>query len=216
LTSELRVRAPKPTRRSHTERTAETRRRVTAAVVECIAELGFQRTTGTEIARRAGVTWGAVQHHFGDKNGILAAVLEESFHRFAATLGRPDPVDAPLESRVTDFIDRAWEHFRGPHYRTTFEILLNLPPEMESTWALGVLGTWQEIWRQYFPESPLDERETGDLMRYAVSVLSGLATTNILEGRSGRGAGRSLARLKDTLLRELRPGSRGASESPET
>lgn len=209
MTSEIRVRAPRSTRRSHAERTAETRRRVLAAVVECIAELGFQRTTGTEIARRAGVTWGAVQHHFGDKNGILAAVLEDSFHRFAAVLGRPDPVDAPLESRVSDFIDRAWEHFGSPHYRTTFEILLNLPAEMESSWALGVLGTWQEIWRQHFPESPLGERETADLMRYAVSVLSGLATTNILEGRSGRGAGRSLARLKETLLRELDPGRRG-------
>jgi AcrR family transcriptional regulator len=206
---EIRVRAPKPTRRSHAARTADTRRRVTDAVVECVAERGFQRTTGTEIARRAGVTWGAVQHHFGDKNGILAAVLEDSFHRFATVLGRPDPVDAPLERRVSDFIDRAWEHFGSPHYRTTFEILLNLPPEMESSWALGVLGTWQEIWRQYFPESPLDKRETADLMRYAVSVLSGLATTNILEGRSGRGAGRSLARLKDTLVRELNPSPRG-------
>lgn len=205
MTSQVRVRAPKPARRSHVERTAETRRRVTESVVECIAELGFQRTTGTEIARRAGVTWGAVQHHFGDKNGILAAVLEESFHRFAATLGLPDPADASLESRVSDFIDRAWEHFGGPHYRTTFEILLNLPPEMESSWAPGVLGVWLEIWRQYFPESPLDERETADLMRYAVSVLSGLAMTNILEGRSGRAAGRALARLEDTLLRELSP-----------
>ena len=203
MANQVRVRAPKPVRRSHAERTAETRRRVLDAVVECIAELGFQRTTGTEIARRAGITWGAVQHHFGDKNGILAAVLEESFDRFAATLGQPDE-DASLESRVSEFIQRAWQHFGGPHYRTTFEILLNLPPEMESSWAPGVLGTWQEIWRQYFPESPLDDRETADLMRYAVSVLSGLATTNILEGRSRR-AGRALARLEDTLLRELAP-----------
>ncbi|MGH0030378.1 MAG: TetR/AcrR family transcriptional regulator [Myxococcota bacterium] len=203
MASQVRVRAPRPVRRSHAERTAETRRRVLDAVVECIAELGFQRTTGTEIARRAGISWGAVQHHFGDKNGILAAVLEESFHRLAATLGRPD-ADAPLEARVSTFIERAWQHFGGPHYRTTFEILLNLPPEMESSWAPGVLGTWQEIWRQYFPESPLDERETADLMRYAVSVLSGLATTNILEGRRGR-AGRALARLEATLLHELAP-----------
>lgn len=205
MSSEIRVRAPKPARRSHAERTAETRRRVLAAVVECMAELGFQRTTGTEIARRAGVSWGAVQHHFGDKNGILAAVLEESFHRFADALGSPEPGDPSLESRVSDFVDRAWEHFRSPHYRTTFEVLLNLPPEMESPWAPGVLGTWRELWRQYFPESPLDQRQTVDLMRYAMSVLSGLATTNILEGRSGRAAEPSLARLKDTLRRELGP-----------
>ena len=52
-------------RRSHAERTAETRQRVIDAVVESISEIGFQRTTAAEISRRAGVTWGAVQHHFG-------------------------------------------------------------------------------------------------------------------------------------------------------
>jgi AcrR family transcriptional regulator len=212
VTREIRVHAPRPVRRSHAERTAETRRRVTEAVVECVAELGFQRATGTEIARRAGVSWGAIQHHFGDKNGILAAVLEQSFHRLAATLGRPSSPGAPLESRVREFIDRAWKHFGGPHYRTTFEILLNLPPEMESSWAPGVIGTWQAIWREYFPESPLDERETADLMRYAVAVLSGLAATNILEGPGRRGAGRSLARLEASLLEELTPRSAPRAE----
>ena len=73
-----RARAPAPARerRSHAERTAETRCRVMAAVVESIADVGYQKTTSAEIARRAGVTWGAVQHHFGDKDGILMAVLE--------------------------------------------------------------------------------------------------------------------------------------------
>ena len=93
-------RPPQRVRRSHAERTAATRRKVIDAVLEAIGEVGYQRTTGTEIARRAGVSWGAVQHHFGDKNGILAAALEESYHRFEAALGEaPDPA-APLESRV--------------------------------------------------------------------------------------------------------------------
>lgn len=51
-----------------------------AAIVDSIAEVGFQRTSGAEITRRAGVSWGAVQHHFGDENGILIAVLEDSFN----------------------------------------------------------------------------------------------------------------------------------------
>lgn len=212
--AEIRVRVPKRTRRSHAERTAETRRRVTTAVVESIAELGFQRTTGAEIARRAGVTWGAVQHHFGDKNGILAAVLEDSFHRFAATLGDPPAVDAPLTSRVREFIDRAWEHFGSEHYRSTFEILLNLPPEMESSWTSDVLGTWQNIWRRFFPESTLGERETAELMHYAVSVLSGLATTTIIEA-SPRGLERGLSLLKRTLVQELVPALGAPSEGRE-
>jgi len=64
------VRRPRA-RRTQAERTAATRERILAAVVESIAELGIQRTTASEIARRAGVTWGAVQHHFGAKHGIL-------------------------------------------------------------------------------------------------------------------------------------------------
>lgn len=175
---------------------------MTAAVVESIAEVGYQRTTGSEIARRAGVTWGAVQHHFGDKNGILAAVLEQSFERLATALGTPEDSDAPLEARVSDFVSRAWSHFRSDDYRTTFEILLNLPAEMEASWSQGVLDTWQTIWREYFPESPLTKQETADLMHYAVSVLSGLATTTILGGQAAR-ASRSLSFLEDTLVEKL-------------
>ena len=59
-------------RRSHAERTAETRARVIEAVFASIAEVGFARTTASEITRRAGVTWGAVQHHFGGKHGLVA------------------------------------------------------------------------------------------------------------------------------------------------
>ena len=69
------VRRTRPERRSHAERRAETRARIIEAVIESIAEVGFHRTTAVEITRRAGVTWGAVQHHFGDKDGILLAVL---------------------------------------------------------------------------------------------------------------------------------------------
>lgn len=203
----IRVHAPKRERRSHAERTAETRRRVMEAVVEAIAELGYQRTTGAEIARRAGVSWGAVQHHYGDKNGILAAALEDSFYRLAATLGEPPATDRPLEERVSEFVDRAWKHYGSEHYRSTFEILLNMPPEVESSWTKSTVRTWRDLWRRFFPDSALDPRETVEIMQYAVSVLSGLATTIILEGGTRRGALRGLALLKRTLVEELSPRS---------
>ncbi len=193
--------APKRARRSHAERTAETRGRVKAAVIESIAEVGYQRTTGSEIAKRAGVTWGAVQHHFGDKDGILMAVLEESYERFAEVLG--EPPDASLEERVSIFIDRAWEHFGSAQYRTTFEILLNLPADREPSWQRNMLGSWNRIWRRYFGESPLSRRATLELMHYTVSVLSGLAATQMLEGSDPRIRTRELGFLRDTLVREL-------------
>ena len=201
-----RVRTPPPARRSHAERTAETRGRVMAAVVESIAEIGYQKTTAAEIARRAGVTWGAAQHHFGDKDGILLAVLEESFERLAQRLAQAPAADEGLEKRVARFVDRGWEHFSSPHYRSTFEILLNLPPGLEGPWRDEMLDAWNRIWSQYFPHSKLSRRRTVDLMHYTIAVLSGLAATQMLEGQGARIRSRELGFLKHTLQRELATG----------
>ena len=42
-----------------------THRRVLDAVVRTILEVGYYKASSNEIARRAGVTWGAIQHLFG-------------------------------------------------------------------------------------------------------------------------------------------------------
>ena len=203
MSARVRAQTPPRERRSQTERTAETRERIMAAVVESIAEVGYPKTTANEIARRAGVTWGAVQHHFGDKDGILVAVLEESFTRFTEVLGELPDGELSLEERVSLFIDRSWLHFGSAHYRSTFEILLNLPPDLELPWQSEVLTSWNRIWSSFFPESSVSSRKSATIMRYAVSVLSGIATMNLLEGKPSRTRSAELGFLKDTLAREL-------------
>ncbi len=194
-------------RRSHAERTAETRARIMDAVVESIAEVGFQRTTATEIARRAGVTWGAVQHHFGGKDGILLAVLEDSFAHFAERLADIPTEDTPLEKRVGLFLDRAWEHFGSPRYRSTFEILLNdagpSGPDPELPWQTEMFTAWNRIWTALFGDAGLPRRRVVTLQHYTVAVLSGLASMKMLEGPTARIRQAELDLLKDTLVREL-------------
>jgi AcrR family transcriptional regulator len=192
-------------RRTQAERTAATRERILAAVVESIAAVGFGRTTANEIARRAGVTWGAVQHHFGAKQGILAAVLEESFAHLAERLAEV-PAGAPLTTRVHLFVQRAWEHFASPHFRSTLEILLHLPPEPvegESGWQGEMVGAFNRIWARLFADAGLPLRRITTLQRYVASVLTGLSALDRLDGRRHSRAA-ELALLEETLLRELR------------
>ena len=190
------------TRRTQAERTAATRERILAAVVESIAEVGFQRTTANEIARRAGVTWGAVQHHFGAKHGILEAVLEESVARLAdRTAGIP--AEAPLATRVELFVLRAWEHFSSAHYRSMLEILLHLAPadrEVAPGWRGGMERALDAIWKRIFPDAALPQRRALALQRYTASVLSGLASLAVLDGRRATRAP-ELRLLEETLLR---------------
>ncbi len=202
-------RAPSPDaargRRTQAERTAATRERILEAVVESIGEVGFGRTTANEIARRAGVTWGAVQHHFGAKEGILQAVLEDSFDRFARLL-EDIPAEGSLEERVALFVDRAWVHFSSPHYRSTLEILLHLSPATKgegSDWQGSMGEALNRIWKRLFADAALSPRRVATLERYAVSLLSGLSSMEMLDGVSHSRVA-ELALLKQTLLHELR------------
>lgn len=209
-------------RRTHAERTAETRARIMKAVVEAIADLGFQRTTAAEIARRAGVTWGAVQHHFGGKDGILLAVLQDSFDRFAEHLSDIDSGSGTLETRVSLFIDRAWDHFSSADYRSSFEILLNHTRDAGSgddgLWQGEMLSSWNSIWSQLFAEVELPPRRVVILQHYTISVLSGLATMRMIEGHTARIRAEELILLKETLLRAFEEdrGSRADAEAGGT
>ena len=199
-------------RRSHAERTAETRARIVAAVLESIADVGYPRTTASEITRRAGVTWGAVQHHFGGKDGMLVAVVEDSFDRFAARLSGIPVDEASLDKRASLFIDRAWEHFASPEYRSTFEILLNHLGREEvaraSDWQARMFRAWDAIWMRLFADAPIRPRRHRVLEHYVISTLSGLASTLVLEGGEAVLRPEELELLKQVLVRELtrRPG----------
>lgn len=49
------------------------------AVKELVAEHGIESLSLRECARRAGVSWSAPGHHFGDKTGMLTAFAIEGF-----------------------------------------------------------------------------------------------------------------------------------------
>jgi AcrR family transcriptional regulator len=65
------------TPRRTTDQAAETRALLVRAGRELFGSIGFSATKASDIARRAGVTRGALLQHFGDKEGLFAAVLEE-------------------------------------------------------------------------------------------------------------------------------------------
>jgi hypothetical protein len=94
----------------------------------------------------------------------------------------------------------------GPEYRSTYEILLNLPDDLDDAWIDNVIGDWERIWANFFPAPKSSKRRVGELMQYTFAVLSGLAGNHLLQNRGARVRATGLELLKDTLVREL-PGS---------
>jgi AcrR family transcriptional regulator len=66
-----------PTRRTQAERSRTTRAALLAAGRALFAEHGFARTGREQIVEQAGVTRGALYHHFTGKEDLFRAVVEE-------------------------------------------------------------------------------------------------------------------------------------------
>lgn len=64
-------------RRTQAERSATTRAALLRAARELFAANGFVATNREQIAERAGVTRGALYHHFGSKERLFRDVVEE-------------------------------------------------------------------------------------------------------------------------------------------
>ncbi|HET9675990.1 MAG TPA: helix-turn-helix domain-containing protein [Solirubrobacterales bacterium] len=102
---------PQPRRRTQAERTEATREALIAAARRLFTERGYENVGTEEIVRAAGVTRGALYHHFGDKASLLDAVYArieaESTERVArVVLGSElhSPLDA-MKAGIEAFLE---------------------------------------------------------------------------------------------------------------
>jgi AcrR family transcriptional regulator len=124
------------------QKSASTRLQIVEAALRCFVELGYARTTTTVIAEKAGLSRGAMLHHFPSKLDIVRAAVEhlhakrlKAFRKSIDRLARDD-------SRARKSLEAYWEHVRHPMYvaflelwvaaRTDPELAAILAPAQES------------------------------------------------------------------------------------
>lgn len=82
-----------------TENTQESRRLLIAAAADLFAEKGYRQTSFIDIGERAGVSRGSIPWHFGNKLGLLKAVIEA--HLEYAEAAFDEPGGEPLAAVVS-------------------------------------------------------------------------------------------------------------------
>ncbi|BCQ10927.1 TetR family transcriptional regulator [Mycobacterium heckeshornense] len=114
-----------PTRRTSAPRKRgdDTRAKIIDETVRCIIEEGFEAATAKHVAERAGVTWGVIQYHFGDRNGLLMAVVDDGVAKLLGSLLSADVSELPLRRRIEVVVDTAWACYSSPTSMAAFEIL---------------------------------------------------------------------------------------------
>lgn len=171
--------------RSQLARSEATRARVLDAAVACIAEDGFQPTNLARIAERAGLTTGAIQHQFGDKSALLAAVVERGFERLVDRVARLPGGEAPLEERVASLVRALWDGYDAATTRASLEILLAMrSDDAFHRQSLGFLARVREridrLWMGTFWDLRIPRARHVEAQRLVFTTLNGLALERIL------------------------------------
>jgi len=98
---------------------------VCKAAVACLYELGYNETTISRIVDRAGVSRGAVQHHFPTKEDLIIAAAERLLER-SMNFSRPsDRKGAGQASNTADELMSAWVNLINTRqYQALLEILI--------------------------------------------------------------------------------------------
>lgn len=101
---------------SHAARSAATRAQILNAGMQVMRANRFRAATMFEVAKAAGVTPGALQHHFGSKAELMMHLLERAIGSIPDGEARrawPKPTDG-LSQRATGFVQALWAHSYEP------------------------------------------------------------------------------------------------------
>lgn len=192
-------------RRTQAERRAQTRAALIAAGRTLFTEQGFAGAGREEIVERAGLTRGALYHHFASKEDLFAAVYEEIERDLCeavvvAAAGSSDPVEG-LRRGAFAFLDAA----ATPEVRRV--VLLDgpavLPPEVQHEIAQRYgLGLVREALRAADAAGRL---VVGPVDLLAPVLLAALheAATSIADGQDSAG----MRQVVESLLNAITTGS---------
>jgi AcrR family transcriptional regulator len=111
-------------RRQQKDRTAATRAAVLEATVELLVERGYSGTSTRLAAERAGVSLGALQHHFPTKAGLSVEALRFVTARLASEFVASTRESQDAQDTFAAILDRLYVVFRGPTFAAAVEIHL--------------------------------------------------------------------------------------------
>lgn len=158
----------------------QTRTKVIKAAINAIYKDGFNAAHTNRIAEEADVSWGVLQYHFGDKDGLLQAVLDHIFDEFQTTLSNASLEEGDLKARLSELIDIVWGLISKKEYRVSQAILRNAGKDNASKingqkqvkqWA----GKISELWDALLQDHGVDP-VTSEIARHLLFAgLRGLA-----------------------------------------
>ena len=91
----------------------ETKARILAATDQLFGDLGFDATTTRDIAERSGVNKALIHYHFGSKDELLVALLDDYYGRLTTALLAAMSRRTAVEEQAMDVLDAYADFLAG-------------------------------------------------------------------------------------------------------
>ncbi|MFC8044099.1 TetR/AcrR family transcriptional regulator [Nocardia sp. NPDC057353] len=147
--------------------------------VACILERGFAAASAKHIAERAGVSWGVIQYHFGDRDGLLAAVIETGLRELIEAMNSAEIPDAPPRARIEALVAAGSRAYTTPLARAGLEILVATRTERHAALDEQLEPFGREVGRLARLAAPGGDTTAG---RVLLLALRGMALDRLLFG----------------------------------
>jgi AcrR family transcriptional regulator len=180
-------------------RAEATRQRIIDETVACILEEGIAAASAKHIADRAGVTWGVIQYHFGDRSGILASVTEAGLAEFTATMNQLSVPQGTLRARLEAIVAAGERAFTSSLALASFEILMATRSQPDAALEAQAEPFSQQVHRLGAQVAPRHDRTVS---RVLLTGLRGMALLQMV-APARVDTRRERAALVDVLLAYL-------------
>jgi AcrR family transcriptional regulator len=193
-------------------RSLVTRERLIAATLDEILEVGYHTATTQEIAARAGVSRGALLHHFPARSDLIlaamAALLEDGTDQIRAVTASVKSGEVSIE----EFLDFVWRLFSGRFFYLSLEMITEARHDaVLRDPMIPIVKRFHDeldvLWSEFCDPSMRSGREAGIILNMTLCLMRGMGVQSVL--RPEPSYYRDLLTAWKRLLPELIKGGAG-------
>lgn len=166
------------------QKSASTRKLIVEAALNCLIKYGYAQTTTPRIAEEAGLSRGAMMHHFSNRNTVIQAAIEylhtkrlRAFRRAVSTLPEGQP-------HLHDALTAYWRHVTHPLFVAFHELAVASRTDKDLENILrpaqqAFYREWYNLAVDLFPEWQSDRKNFDLSLNFVQATLEGLAISRL-------------------------------------
>jgi AcrR family transcriptional regulator len=156
-------------------KSAQTKARLVEATIRCLIKYGYSKTTTPKVAEEAGLSRGAMLHHFENGSQLMQATIVELHHKRLRAFRRAAET---RDHNVRSLVRAYWSQVLRPNFIAFHELSIAARTDKELSAILEPVRIefrerWHELAIQLFPEW----QQRPDHFRVALAL-----SQNLLEG----------------------------------